>query len=362
MTQADAGILGGAALITAGRRARRLARARAGREARRPGRGGADPRPRRASASTTSRCRSSAASTSATPGDVLTLLGLVGVMNVVNFSDGIDGLAAGVCAISRRGVRDHRVRPRHGRAPACSRRSRPAPRSASSCTTSTRRRSSWATAARNLLGLLLGGVIVEGSLKTNAADRADRAAGRARRAVPRHGLRRRQADQVPPARLPGRLQPLPPPLPPDRLLAAADGALPLRLDGRRWPASRSRCASSPTPTTTGDFNPGWSLVMAAASSLALAASVYLVLVLEILKLRRAARLAAAPRRPGHDRARDRRRRSSASSRRASSARSTQSIDAPSAAWQHPRMPHLLDLTTQGDVGTIADEAKLATVR
>ena len=33
-------------------------------------------------------------------GAVLTLLGLVAVMNVVNFSDGVDGLAAGVCTIS----------------------------------------------------------------------------------------------------------------------------------------------------------------------------------------------------------------------------------------------------------------------
>ena len=33
-------------------------------------------------------------------GAPLTLVGLVAVMNVVNFSDGIDGLAAGVCAIS----------------------------------------------------------------------------------------------------------------------------------------------------------------------------------------------------------------------------------------------------------------------
>ena len=33
-------------------------------------------------------------------GAPLTLLGLVAVMNVVNFSDGVDGLAAGVCAIS----------------------------------------------------------------------------------------------------------------------------------------------------------------------------------------------------------------------------------------------------------------------
>jgi UDP-GlcNAc:undecaprenyl-phosphate GlcNAc-1-phosphate transferase len=33
-------------------------------------------------------------------GGGLTVLGLVGLMNVVNFSDGVDGLAAGVCAIS----------------------------------------------------------------------------------------------------------------------------------------------------------------------------------------------------------------------------------------------------------------------
>jgi UDP-GlcNAc:undecaprenyl-phosphate GlcNAc-1-phosphate transferase len=33
-------------------------------------------------------------------GGPLTVLGLVGLMNVVNFSDGVDGLAAGVCAIS----------------------------------------------------------------------------------------------------------------------------------------------------------------------------------------------------------------------------------------------------------------------
>jgi UDP-GlcNAc:undecaprenyl-phosphate/decaprenyl-phosphate GlcNAc-1-phosphate transferase len=33
-------------------------------------------------------------------GGLLTVIGLVAVMNVVNFSDGIDGLAAGVCAIS----------------------------------------------------------------------------------------------------------------------------------------------------------------------------------------------------------------------------------------------------------------------
>ena len=32
-------------------------------------------------------------------GPTLTVIGLVAMMNVVNFSDGVDGLAAGVCAI-----------------------------------------------------------------------------------------------------------------------------------------------------------------------------------------------------------------------------------------------------------------------
>ena len=33
-------------------------------------------------------------------GGPLTVVGIVAVVNVVNFSDGVDGLAAGVCAIS----------------------------------------------------------------------------------------------------------------------------------------------------------------------------------------------------------------------------------------------------------------------
>src|SRR4029079_8322508 len=33
-------------------------------------------------------------------GDPLTLIGLVAIMTAVNFTDGVDGLAAGVCAIS----------------------------------------------------------------------------------------------------------------------------------------------------------------------------------------------------------------------------------------------------------------------
>jgi UDP-GlcNAc:undecaprenyl-phosphate GlcNAc-1-phosphate transferase len=100
-------------------------------------------------------------------GDVLTLVGLVAVMNVVNFSDGIDGLAAGVCAISAiafaiiafdlgkdgagilaaitagaaLGFLVHNFHPASVFMGDC---------------------------GSNLLGLLLGAIIVEGSLKTNA--------------------------------------------------------------------------------------------------------------------------------------------------------------------------------------------------
>jgi UDP-GlcNAc:undecaprenyl-phosphate GlcNAc-1-phosphate transferase len=100
-------------------------------------------------------------------GGPLTLLGLVFVMNVVNFSDGIDGLAAGVCAISAAafsiiafdlakdtagvlaaivagaalGFLAHNFHPASV---------------------------FMGDAGSNLLGLLLGAVIVEGSLKTNA--------------------------------------------------------------------------------------------------------------------------------------------------------------------------------------------------
>jgi UDP-GlcNAc:undecaprenyl-phosphate GlcNAc-1-phosphate transferase len=100
-------------------------------------------------------------------GALLTVVGLVAVMNVVNFSDGVDGLAAGVCAISSiafaiiafdlgkdaagvlagitagaaLGFLVHNFHPASVFMGDC---------------------------GSNLLGLLLGAVIVEGSLKTNA--------------------------------------------------------------------------------------------------------------------------------------------------------------------------------------------------
>jgi UDP-GlcNAc:undecaprenyl-phosphate GlcNAc-1-phosphate transferase len=100
-------------------------------------------------------------------GGPATLVGLVAIMNVVNFSDGVDGLAAGVCAISAAafaiiafdldkdaagilaaitsgaalGFLVHNFHPASVFMGDC---------------------------GSNLLGLLLGAIIVEGALKTNA--------------------------------------------------------------------------------------------------------------------------------------------------------------------------------------------------
>ena len=90
-------------------------------------------------------------------------------MNVVNFTDGADGLAAGVCTIAAGDVRDHRaVASTRDDGAACSRRSRRAPRSASSGTTSTPPRSSWATRARTCSGCCSPRVAIQGVLKTAA--------------------------------------------------------------------------------------------------------------------------------------------------------------------------------------------------
>src|ERR671931_2848675 len=100
-------------------------------------------------------------------GGPITVVGLVVVMNVVNLSDGIDGLAAGVCAISAITFaiiafdldRNHAAVLAALTAGAALgfliHNFHPASVYMGDC-------------GSNLLGLLLGGVIVEGSLKTNA--------------------------------------------------------------------------------------------------------------------------------------------------------------------------------------------------
>jgi UDP-GlcNAc:undecaprenyl-phosphate GlcNAc-1-phosphate transferase len=100
-------------------------------------------------------------------GGPITLIGLVGLMNVVNFSDGIDGLAAGVCAISAAAFSIiafdlGRVSAGILAAITCGaalgfllHNFHPASVFMGDC-------------GANLLGLLLGATIVEGTLKTNA--------------------------------------------------------------------------------------------------------------------------------------------------------------------------------------------------
>jgi UDP-GlcNAc:undecaprenyl-phosphate/decaprenyl-phosphate GlcNAc-1-phosphate transferase len=100
-------------------------------------------------------------------GEPITLLGLVAIMNAVNFTDGVDGLAAGVCAISaaafaviafdlqRDGAGVLALITCGGALGFLVHNFHPARIFMGDC-------------GSNLLGLLLGATIVEGSLKTNA--------------------------------------------------------------------------------------------------------------------------------------------------------------------------------------------------
>jgi UDP-GlcNAc:undecaprenyl-phosphate GlcNAc-1-phosphate transferase len=217
-------------------------------------------------------------------GDAITLVALVGLINVVNFSDGIDGLAAGVCAISALafaviafdlgkdaagilaaitagaalGFLVHNFHPASVFMGDC---------------------------GSNLLGLLLGGVIVEGSLKTNALIAL---------IVPLVVLAVPFLDTgfVVAKRIKYR-----------RPVYVADSNHfhhrfhRIGFSQRRtvmylygWTVTMAGLAVAlrfiPYTDDRGDWNLGWSLVMAVCFVVAIAASVYLVLVLEILKLRR----------------------------------------------------------------------------
>jgi UDP-GlcNAc:undecaprenyl-phosphate GlcNAc-1-phosphate transferase len=216
-------------------------------------------------------------------GDVLTLIGLVGVMNVVNFSDGIDGLAAGVCAISAAafaviafdlgkdsagvlaaitagaalGFLVHNFHPASVFMGDC---------------------------GSNLLGLLLGGVIVEGSLKTNALialivplvvlavpflDTGFVVAKRIKYGRPVY-----QADSN---HFHHRFH----------RIGFSQRRTVLYLYAWTVTMAGLAVALRFIPYSDhGDLDLGWSLVMGGCFVVALAASVYLVLVLEILKLRR----------------------------------------------------------------------------
>jgi UDP-GlcNAc:undecaprenyl-phosphate/decaprenyl-phosphate GlcNAc-1-phosphate transferase len=226
-------------------------------------------------------------------GEVLTVLGIVAIVNIINLSDGVDGLAAGVCLISAAALAAIALSLdryaagvlaaitaggalgflRHGFPPASS---------------------FMGDTGSNLLGYLLGCIAIQGALKTNAVvalflplivlavplfDTGFVVAKRLKYRRPiyeadRWHLHHRMANL-------GFSQ---------RKTLAYLYAWALIMAGlalalRFVPYSDDR----------GNFDPLWTIVIVACLLLALAASVYLVYVLEILKLRgvRSRQLASA---------------------------------------------------------------------
>ncbi|MEA2423146.1 MAG: UDP-GlcNAc:undecaprenyl-phosphate/decaprenyl-phosphate GlcNAc-phosphate transferase, partial [Thermoleophilaceae bacterium] len=214
----------------------------------------------------------------------LTVIGIVALMNVLNFIDGVDGLAAGVCTIgaltfaaialslnrNAAGVLAMIVAGaslgylRHGFAPASI---------------------FLGDTGSNLLGYLLGVVVVQGALKTNAV--VALAFPLVVLAVPildssfviakriKYGQPIYQADKWHFHH---------------RFANIGFSARRTTLYLYGWTLTLAALALAlrfvPYSDDHGHFNLGWSLVMAGFGLLALAASVYLVLVLEILKWKR----------------------------------------------------------------------------
>ena len=238
-------------------------------------------------------------------GGPLTVLGLVAVMNVVNFSDGVDGLAAGVCAISAVAfavIAFDLGRDAAGVLAAITAGAalgflvhnfHPASVFMGDC-------------GSNLLGLLLGAVMIEGSLKTNAlvalvaplvvlaVPFLDTGFVVAKRIKYRRPVYRGDSNHFH-----------------HRFHRIGFSQRRTVLYLYAWTITMAGLAVAlrfiPYSDDRGNLDPGWAAALAACFVIALAASAYLVYVLEILKLRAPARLAAAPHRPGHERARDRRR-------------------------------------------------------
>ena len=217
-------------------------------------------------------------------GGIITVFGLVLIMNVVNFSDGVDGLAAGVCAISAAafaiiafdlgrdaaavlaaivsgaalGFLVHNFHPASVFMGDC---------------------------GSNLLGLLLGGIIVEGSLKTNAlialvvplvvlaVPFLDTGFVVAKRIKYRRPVYQGDSNHFH-----------------HRFHRMGFSQRRTVLYLYAWTLTMAGIAVAlrfvPYSHGNGHLVLGWSLAMGALFALGLAASVYLVYVLEILKLRR----------------------------------------------------------------------------
>ena len=217
-------------------------------------------------------------------GGPLTVLGLVAVMNVVNFSDGVDGLAAGVCAISAvafaviafdlgRGAAGVLAAITAGAALGfLVHNFHPASVFMGDC-------------GSNLLGLLLGAVMIEGSLKTNAlvalvaplvvlaVPFLDTGFVVAKRIKYRRPVYRGDSNHFH-----------------HRFHRMGFSQRQTVLYLYAWTITMAGLAVAlrfiPYSDDRGHLDPGWTAALAACFVIALAASAYLVYVLEILKLRR----------------------------------------------------------------------------
>jgi UDP-GlcNAc:undecaprenyl-phosphate/decaprenyl-phosphate GlcNAc-1-phosphate transferase len=217
-------------------------------------------------------------------GGPLTVLGLVAVMNVVNLSDGVDGLAAGVCAIS---------------AVAFSIIAFDLGRDAAGVLAALTAGAALGFLVHNfhpasvfmgdcgalLLGLLLGATIVEGSLKTNAlvalvvplvvlaVPFLDTGFVVAKRIKYRRPVYRADSNHFH-----------------HRFHRIGFSQRRTVLYLYAWTVTMAGLAVAlrfiPYSDDSGNLDPGWTAAMAACFVIALAASAYLVYVLEILKLRR----------------------------------------------------------------------------
>ncbi len=217
-------------------------------------------------------------------GGPLTLIGLVAVMNVVNFSDGVDGLAAGVCAISAIGfsvIAFDLGEEAAGILAACI-----AGAALGFLVHNFHPASVFmGDSGSNLLGLLLGAVIVEGSLKTNAlialvvplvilaVPFLDTGFVVAKRIKYRRPVYRADSNHFH-----------------HRFHRMGFSQRKTVLYLYAWTTTMTAIAVAlrfvPYSEHNGHLNAGWAVVMGALLLVGLGASIYLVYVLEILKLRR----------------------------------------------------------------------------
>ena len=217
-------------------------------------------------------------------GGPLTLICPVLIMNVVNFTDGVDGLAAGVCAIAAVGfavIAFDLHEDAAGILAACT-----AGAALGFLVHNFHPASVFmGDSGSNLLGLLLGGVIVEGSLKTNAlialvvplvilaVPFLDTGFVVAKRIKYRRPVYRADSNHFH-----------------HRFHRMGFSQRKTVLYLYAWTTTMTAIAVAlrfvPYSESNGHLNVGWAILMGAMLLVGLGASIYLVYVLEILKLRR----------------------------------------------------------------------------